>query len=229
MVGLLVAIAIMMILSTVAFQAWSDRLRRDNEAEMIFRARDLVRALKKYRADRGGALPTDFDQLKEPGSKGQYFLRQLWKDPLVKGGKWGLLYAAPQGGIVDPNAPGAIEGPPGIGDRSKTQPQSPGSLVGGFQGQSSTREIGGLPIAGVKSLCKEKTFRVLHDESEYSMWLFTVFDPDQYQSALPGIPSGGDRPPGAPGAPAAPGTPGMPPSQRPSSRGGASGGSRRLD
>jgi type II secretory pathway pseudopilin PulG len=44
MVALMAGIAIMLILSTVAAQSWADIVRRDNEAEMMFRAQDIVRA-----------------------------------------------------------------------------------------------------------------------------------------------------------------------------------------
>ena len=84
-VALMAGIAIMLILSAVAVQSWADISRRDNEAEMMFRAQDIVRALKRFQADKG-KLPIEFKELLEPGQKGQYFLRQLWKDPLVKGG-----------------------------------------------------------------------------------------------------------------------------------------------
>ena len=46
MVGLMVAVAILVILSTVAIQAWEDMARRELEAEMIFRAQDICRALR---------------------------------------------------------------------------------------------------------------------------------------------------------------------------------------
>ena len=90
MVGVVVLVSLMLIYSTVALQDWKDVIRRDDEAEMIFRAREIVRGLRRYQQDRG-ALPTDLELLKEPGSKGQYFIRRLYDDPLVTDGKWGLL------------------------------------------------------------------------------------------------------------------------------------------
>jgi type II secretory pathway pseudopilin PulG len=109
MVALVAAVAVMMILTFVAVQAWQDVLRRDLEAEMIFRAQDIVRALKRYRVDHGGKLPIELKEMMEPGPRGAYCLRKLWKDPLVKDGKWGLLYASPQGGYLDPNAPPGMD------------------------------------------------------------------------------------------------------------------------
>ncbi|MCP3979533.1 MAG: type II secretion system protein [bacterium] len=112
MVGLMASVTIMVIFSTMAFQAWQDVLRRDLEAEMIFRGQDIARAVYRYRLDHGGTGPLEFDLLAEPGPKGQYYIRQLWEDPLVKGGKWGILYMGPGGQIVDPNfvADQAVEG-----------------------------------------------------------------------------------------------------------------------
>jgi type II secretory pathway pseudopilin PulG len=212
-VALMAGIAVMIILSTVAAQKWSDVIRRDNEAEMMFRAQDLVRGIKRFQNDKG-RLPTSWDELKEPGQKGQYFIRHLWKDPLVKGGKWQIVYASPQGGIIDPSAPtvdpGAATGAfpsasPGrasgrtgaatgslLASTDVTAPSS--SLTGGAPGSAGvgaitkntdgTAELAGLPIAGVKSRCTERTFRIYKDKDEYSQWIFSVFDLDQPQSAV---------------------------------------------
>jgi type II secretory pathway pseudopilin PulG len=236
MVALMAGIAIMIILSAVAAQKWTDVVRRDNEAEMMFRAQDIVRGLKRFQKDRG-RLPSTWDELMDPGQKGQYFLRKRWKDPLVKGGKWQILYAGPQGGVIDPTAlsvdPGAGGAPPFGGSSpfggsppptgTPSQPgaanpstlipvdvtnqsSSPTGRAPGAAGvgaivkkDDGTSELAGLPIAGVKSRCSERTFRVYKDKDEYSQWLFSVFDLEQPQTAV--------TTPAAPGAPGAPGTP----------------------
>lgn len=207
-VTLMVAIALMAIFSSVAFQAWRDVLRRDLEAEMMFRAQEIVRALRRYRQDRG-TLPTDLEQLMEPGSRGQYFLRRLYKDPLVKHGKWGLLYLSPQGGLLDPNAPGASEKEP-IGGRSTEPTTGPpgGQVLGGAGG---VKELAGLPIAGVKSLCTDTPFRVYKGQNTYSQWLFSIFDLELARSPIPGQPPGSPPPPArAPGGRTGPGQVGRP-------------------
>jgi len=238
---IMAGIAIAAILSAVAAQKWSDVIRRDNEAEMIFRAQDLVRGLKRFQKDHG-RLPNTWDELKEPGQKGQYFVRQMWKDPLVKGGKWQTLYAAPQGGVVDPtmiNAPGLPGAPAGTGSGTGTgasslfgspsdstanpqpgitppspppfgaQSSSPTGLPQGvgdiIKKDDGTSELSGLPIAGVKSRCKEKPFRVYREKSEYALWLFSVFDLDVNNAGVGGVPqpgaqgNGGVPQPGAQG------------------------------
>ena len=102
MAGLMVMIAIMLIFSTVVFQSWEDLLRRDHEAEMMFRAQEIVHAIVRFRKERGVA-PAKLEELLEPGSRGQYFLRQGYLDPLVRDGRWGLLYGGPGGEVIDPN------------------------------------------------------------------------------------------------------------------------------
>jgi hypothetical protein len=175
----------------------------------------------------------------EPGPRGQYYLRKLWKDPLVPDGKWGLLYIGPGGQIVDPNAPvaatGLGEGATGLAERERFSVfdrgrdegeqqadagraqagQAPGAPRGpGTQAQQPTarsissddpgadpnaggKQLSGLPIAGVKSLCEDEPFRVYNGLTEYKEWRFTYLDLE-----TPQVP--GARGPGAPG----PGGPG---------------------
>jgi type II secretory pathway pseudopilin PulG len=186
-VALMAGIAIMIILSTVAVQTWSDVLRRDNEAEMMFRAQDIVRALRRFQADKG-RLPTELKELMEPGQRAQYFLRRLWKDPLVKGGQWQFVYASPAGGLLDPNVPTA---PPAAGGPLQTGQVStglnkddPGAFPPiGKKGDGST-EPTGLPIAGVKTRCSDPSFRRYKDKTEYSEWVFSIFDVDPRASTL---------------------------------------------
>jgi hypothetical protein len=217
------------------------------------------------------------EQLIEPGSKGQYFLRKPYKDPLVKDGEWGLLFLAPGGGIYDPNGEeggldangnpimanpaaggspfgGATQG--GFGSNSSggsalqrmgqdTGRRSEdafgrgkgrsGPSSGGFEGAEGRRGSAfgnsafgnsagqsgesGLPIAGVKSLCEDKPFRVFRDQEDYSKWLFAFNDQDMQPPPLPG--QGPAVPPQFPGQ-----RPGAFPGQltRPGGAGGQPGG-----
>ncbi len=141
MAGVMVIVAIMGIMSTVAFQEYAQVLRRDNEAEMIFRAQEITRAIQRYRLDHGGVAPLEFEQLMEPGPKGNYYLRQLYEDPLVPDGKWGFLFVGPGNQIVDPNSEdgqGLMQNLQG-GQGSFNQGQRAGSNSGGTsRGQSGS-------------------------------------------------------------------------------------------
>ena len=192
MIALAVALAILLIFTMIASRSWQDVIRRDNEAEMMYRAQEIVRGIAKYRKA-NQRLPNKLEELMEPGPKGEYFLRRLYDDPLVKGGKWGLIYAAPGGGVVDPNSPSADLQPSALGDRSATPTTPQGALTPGLEGQDAT----GLPIAGVKSLSKDRPFRVYKDQRDYSLWLFTVLDlepqvPPGAQPSIGDVPGGGE-------------------------------------
>lgn len=263
MAALAAAVAVMVIFSTLAFQAWVDVLRRDNEAEMIFRAQDLVRAIQRYRRDHGGVAPQKLEDLMEPGQRGQYYLRQLWKDPLVPDGKWGLVYVGPGGQIIDPNAPEqdtGLGGGSGLGgglgggrssifdrnegegeqDRPAGSASQAGGQFGRQQGQAGQagqqqqyrslsgddpsadpnaggKQIAGLPIAGVRSLCEEDPFRVYNGLTEYREWLFTYLDLEQAQ-----VPGRGRQPGGRPTQPGV-GQPGSSTFGQPGNRPGQSG------
>jgi type II secretory pathway pseudopilin PulG len=206
LVAVMAGLAIMMILSAVAVREWGQVLRRDNEAEMMFRAQDLVRGLKRFQKDKG-RLPNELKELSEPGSKGQYFVRQLWKDPLVKDGKWQLLYAGPQGGLFDPTMTGDGSGDPSqtnpFGNPSGQQQDNPGGMqsvpsMKGKSGMNPGDDPSGLPIAGVKTKCKDMPFRVYKQKTQYSEWVFSVFDMETQQGAAPGAPNPGQPGQGAP-------------------------------
>ena len=107
--GLMTAIAIMMILSTVVFQAWEDALQREREAELIFRGEEIARGILRFRAAQGRG-PNTLKELMEPGPNGEYYMRREYEDPMAEDGKWGLLYEAPGGGIVDPSNPASAQG-----------------------------------------------------------------------------------------------------------------------
>jgi hypothetical protein len=205
MVGLVAAVAILMIFSTVVFQEWSQLMRREAEEEMMFRAREIVRGIFRYRIDHGGAGPSKLEQLMEPGPKGQYYMRHLYKDPLVVDGKWGLLYQGPGGTIVDPTSEDPAAGhEQSLMDQILEAPESQASEFATVEGAGA-----GLTIAGVKSLCKDEPFRVYNGYSDYAEWRFTYLDletglatnsPGQQGSGLPsqlptaGQLGGGDSP-----------------------------------
>lgn len=194
-VALMAGIAVMLILSAVAVQSWSDISRRDNEAEMMFRAQDIVRALKRFQAEKG-KLPNELKELMEPGNQQQYFLRQLWKDPLVKGGQWQLVYLNPAGGIYDPTAPGLPQtgdgAQPGL-TPSLLNPQDAPTIPGTGKSGGGSADPTGLPIAGVKTRCTDKPFRLYKDKSDYSEWIFSIFDLGP-QGAAPTQPSQPNQP-----------------------------------
>lgn len=195
LLALVVELAIGMILFAVATQKWADVRQREMEAEMFARAREIQLALIRYQRDRG-TLPVEYKQLIEPGSRGQYFIRRLYKDPLAKDGKWGLLRQGPNGEVFDPYKSEPAESEL-IGTSQNTLVTSPTSGVTGLSTSDPGDVAGGLPIVGVKTLCPDPPFRFYNDHMDYSEMLFTIFDFMGNRQGQPGQPAspGGATPP----------------------------------
>jgi len=195
MVGLVAAITIMLLFSTVTFQAWEDVIRRDKEAEMIFRAKEISRGIMRYRKDHGGMGPMTLEQLAEPGPQGQYYLRQLYDDPLVKDGKWGLLYIGPGGTIIDPSAQPQQQSlglPTMAQGLNEARPRGSGLDQVGVDG--GTPGGIGMPIAGVKTLATDDPFRMYNGVADYSQWQFTYIDLETGFASAAGAGRGMQRP-----------------------------------
>src|SRR5512142_3117780 len=88
MAVLLVAIAIMSIMMTVAMPVWRQSAQREKEEELIFRGNQYVRAIALFQRRFGGAYPQNVDVLLQ-----NHFLRKKWKDPIT-GGDFYLIPAA---------------------------------------------------------------------------------------------------------------------------------------
>src|SRR3989442_2013014 len=101
----MVALAVAVIALGAAVQAWSPTWRRDNEEELIFRANQYVDAIISYRKEHSGQFPLNLQDLYKPGPRRLRYIRRLYKEPIGKDGKWGLLYLMPGGqGVYDPKA-----------------------------------------------------------------------------------------------------------------------------
>ena len=198
MAALLVAIAVMGVMLSVALPTWSHMIRREKEEELIFRGNQYGRAIGLYQRSRPNASPTSIDMLIEGR-----FLRKKYKDPLSpnKDGEFQLLYAQNQ------NQPGRGQGP-GL------QSVQTGSAATGSPFQSTSG-----PIIGVASKNTGESIRIYKGKQRYNEWQFMGIE----FSSTPG--GGGQG--GPPGMPGAPGSRGMQGGQRGGgSRSGNQGGSR---
>jgi type II secretory pathway pseudopilin PulG len=91
MAALLVMLAIMAVLMTVAMPVWRHEAQREKEEEMVWRGMQYARAINAYQK-KMRAFPPNLDVLVE----GRY-LRKKYKDPLTKDGEWQLIPAAAAG------------------------------------------------------------------------------------------------------------------------------------
>ncbi len=161
LLAIMLMMALMVIAATVAAPRYVQQIKRDREEEMIHRGVQYARAIKKF-YKKNGRYPASLDDL----DKGQIkFLRQRYKDPLTKDGKWKLLNygdiqmllntGAPgtpaaslgtlggsgaAGGVgsssfSNSNSPGGFSQSP-LQAQQQQQQQNPGAVTGGFPSNS---------------------------------------------------------------------------------------------
>ena len=202
MAALLVAVAVMGVLLSAALPVWSHEMRREKEAELVFRGEQYVRAIQLFQRRYPGAFPPSLDVLVQ-----QRFLRRKYKDPIT-GDDFQLVTLAslqqlsasrPGTGVTGPGTAGAG------GPASGRPPALPSTLApGAGQGLSTMQPTGpGLPtggIVGVASKSRETSIRVYNGRTRYNEWPF-VFAGVTARPGMPGAP--GQIRPGMPGLPGA--------------------------
>jgi type II secretory pathway pseudopilin PulG len=171
MAALLVALAVMGILMSVAMPVWRQQARREKEAELIFRGEQYARAIALYnhrmqQQGRGGlTLPPSIDTLVE-----QRFLRKKYKDPMSKDGEFVVIPAAG-------SSPGPGQSTPGQSQPGQSTPGFvPPPSTGGQRGPNIPQ--GGAPLAiggimGVRSKSEETSLRSYRGQTRYDQWQFT--------------------------------------------------------
>jgi type II secretory pathway pseudopilin PulG len=156
MAALLVGLAIMALMLSVAMPTWSHMIRRDKEAELVFRGTQYARAINQYQRKFANASPASLDVLVE-----QRLLRKKFRDPLSpnKDGEFQLLYLQNQSTM---RGPGQTQGARGAGSAS-------GTGMGGSIGPSPT---GRGAIVGVASKNTGQSILVYKGKNHYNEWQF---------------------------------------------------------
>jgi type II secretory pathway pseudopilin PulG len=213
MAALLVSLAVMMVLMSVAMPVWKTQAQREKEAELIFRGEQIARGINLYMRKMGGAsYPPSLDVLVQGR-----FLRKKYKDPMTENdtslpmnqrGEWDTINAA--GGVPGGGERGPSPQQPGRGRAGapSTGLSAPPSRMGS-PSASATPSFGNQAaggMMGVRSKSKESSFKIYKGTgTHYNEWLFLF----STVSNRPGGP-GGQAVPGMPGQRGAP-VPGMGP------------------
>jgi type II secretory pathway pseudopilin PulG len=223
MAALLVAIAVLTIMLSVAMPVWRHEMQREREAELVFRGEQYVRAIDLFQRKYAGALPPTIDLLVT-----ERFLRKKYKDPMAEDGEFRIIAAGAQQqpGAPQPGGPDSPGQQPRLG--ATVPPPMPSLNQQGQQGRLGQPPVG-AGIIGVASKSKEKSIRIYKGRTKYDEWQFIFANVGARPGApgqqnLPGMRPGFPRPgQGRPGMPGQPGTgdplrrrPGMnPPVARP--------------
>ncbi len=183
MAALLVSLAVMAVLMSVALPVWRHDAQREREEELVFRGQQYVRAIRLFNR-KTNSLPTRVDDLVQ----GRY-LRKKWKDPIANDDS-DLISAA------NPNPAGQV-GSTLPGGRGTTQtlgggpPASTGRLGPNSESSANSSVNGTVAggMIGVRSKSKDESIRLFLNRNHYNEWLF-IFQ---------GLGAGGGR--GQPGVP----------------------------
>ena len=190
MAGLLVAVGIMGILMSVAMPPWLTVVKREKEAELLFRGRQYVRAIDLYQRRFPGAYPIDLDMLVEGR-----FLRRPYLDPMTGEPfqilRQGSAVAAGETASAAETADGRERSPfsdrtgrdpsdslrPDLGRQSDGASRSPFSRDPAVGGE----ELGG--IVGVVSRSSDDSLLEYNGATRYDQWFFV----HGLQAAQPGV------------------------------------------
>src|SRR3954451_5535739 len=130
MVMLIVALTVLNILVAAMLPLMSTEIQREKEEELVFRGFQYAEAIRIFKI-RFQRYPNKLEELLEVKPR---CIRQLWKDPMTKDGKWGLIFDN-NGVPLIPQVPtGGVQTPP------RGEPPQEGD--GGEQGASGTPKNG---------------------------------------------------------------------------------------
>ncbi|MGE3844217.1 MAG: type II secretion system protein [Vicinamibacterales bacterium] len=179
MAALLVAMAVMGVLMSVAMPSWRQMMQREREEELIFRGEQYARAVALFQRKYAGASPPTIDLLLE-----QKFLRKRYKDPMTPDGEFQIVCQNTQAG----GRGAAGNGPtaPRPGEQATTP------ATGRVQtAPSGTQCLGG--IAGVVSKSSATSIRLYNGRSSYSEWQYRYVDAGGQAGAAGATGAGGGR------------------------------------
>ena len=181
MPALLAMLAIMTVALLIAMPSWRYLVQDDKEQELIFRGRQISSAVARFQRKNGNALPASLEQLVQGK-----FLRQAYKDPMTKEGRWRIM----RPGEAGPASPQNVGGPSPVRPSPTPAPTPTGTFGGGSGGG-----IG--PVAGVASLSTEDGLRTVNGTKSYNRWVFAPNVPFIIggQPLIGGPPGGANQPP----------------------------------
>jgi type II secretory pathway pseudopilin PulG len=215
MVMLIMAITVVSIMVAAVLPLMSTEIRREKEEELIFRGFQYAEGIRAFHL-KFGRYPNKLEELLEVQPR---HLRQLWKDPMTKDGKWGLIFqnqgtplqAQIPGNPNNPNNPNDPNNPnpnPNQINQSANNPYDTNSANGASQTSDPNNPDGspGLntpqkgdvvalgPIVGVYSKSAKKSFLVFFGQNHYNEWRFTedLLRNGSQRASMPGAPGVGN-------------------------------------
>jgi len=205
MVGVVVAIAILVILIAAVGPSISTIMQRDKETELIFRGKQYARAIVAFQK-RYGRYPNELKELSEVKPRS---IRKLFREPICNCDDWQVIIAGspeavpmsrgpqpPGGGLPFQRTPrpgtspgtGGNQPPSTYTGMGPTPPpflggggaQAPTPTVAPFStgifGNHDAKTVG--PIVGVRSRLHQRALKKWRDKEWYDEWRFIAGDAD---------------------------------------------------
>lgn len=192
LVMVVIAIAIMAIMMAVAVQTVEFQMRREREAELIFRGGQYVEAIRLYKK-KYGRYPMRLKEIWEADPK---VIRRKFKDPITGSESWGLVFQGQEGQeLAGGGRQQGRQAPGRAAPMATPTPSAFGSGPGAGLAPEEGERVG--PIVGVHSTSCDDSIKVYEGRTTYCEWKF-VYREDQGGG---GQQSGGGRPPQPGGQP----------------------------
>jgi type II secretory pathway pseudopilin PulG len=149
MAALLVGMSVMAVMLSVALPVWNMAIRREREAELVFRGEQYVHAITLFQRKYAGTFPPTLDVLLK-----ERFLRRPYRDPMTND-DFQLLYA----GRPTPGARQRGSGRERVGRGTSEQPA--GDIARGG-------------VMGVVSKSTDASLRLYKGRGRYNEWTFVA-------------------------------------------------------
>jgi len=146
LIMLMMVVLVLAIGLTVAFPVFQTELQREKEAELIFRGRQYVEAIRLFQIKTPGRFPSSLRELEE-----KRLIRRLYKDPMTDSGEWNVVLP-----LEEPGQAG--------GESAQEVLVAP---------ESALPSIKNPVVLGVVSSSAQKSFKLYYDQDSYDKWLFT--------------------------------------------------------
>lgn len=158
LIMLLLILSVMAVGLLAAVPLWQTQMQREKEAELIFRGRQIVEAVRVYAARYPGQYPESLEELYE-----KRCLRRLYADPMTPGGEWNLLLLPGDAGT-------------GTGGSAQRVLLVPEKRISAVQAPR---------LIGVVSSSTKTSFKIFNRASSYDRWLFYYGqDPEQQTQVI---------------------------------------------
>jgi type II secretory pathway pseudopilin PulG len=192
MAALIVGLAVMAIMMTVAMPVWKHLAQREKEEELVFRGEQYAHAIGMFQRRNANAYPPNLDVLVQGR-----FIRKKYKDPITGDDFVPLAQGQPAAG-QRASQPGQ-QGQQGAAQQGRG-PQ-PAQGVPGTAAPGQAGAVGG--IIGVTSKSTAESIRLYKGRSHYNEWAFIYTPPAQAPGGVPGagVPGGNPARGGGPQGP----------------------------